>query len=101
MYTRWLFVLAAFGLTLQLIDFRSMKLVVLLVFFVAVILWAIMFCQFWKRKNSALLARWPLSSTAAADLGYKIPGRKDSSLQSPMELIKVFEADRVKGKEVF
>ncbi|GAU42220.1 hypothetical protein TSUD_351300 [Trifolium subterraneum] len=101
MYTRWLFVLAAFGLTLQLIDFRSMKLVVLPVFFVVVILWAIMFCQFWKRKNSALLARWPLSSAASADPGYKIPGRKDSSLQSPMELIKVFEADRVKGKEVF
>ncbi|MCH92062.1 anoctamin-like protein, partial [Trifolium medium] len=57
MYTRWLLFLAAFGLTLQLTDFRSMKLVVLPVFFVVVILWAVMFCQFWKRKNSALLAR--------------------------------------------
>ncbi|CAJ2663736.1 anoctamin-like protein At1g73020 isoform X2 [Trifolium pratense] len=101
MYTRWLFVLAAFGLTLQLVDFRSMKLVVLPVFFVVVILWAVMFCQFWKRKNAALLARWPLSSTVEAHSGYKIPGRKDSSLQSPMELIKVLEADRVKGKQVF
>lgn len=101
MYTRWLFFLAAFGLTLQLIDFRSMKLVVLPVFFVVVILWAVMLCQFWKRKNSALLARWPLSSAVAADPGYKIPGRKGSSLQQPMELLKVFETDRAKGKEVF
>lgn len=101
MYTRWLFFLAAFGLTLQLIDFRSMKLVVLPVFFVVVILWAVMFCQFWKRKNSALLARWPLSSAVTVDPGYKIPGRKGSSLQPPMELLKVFETDRAKGKEVF
>ncbi|WJX86325.1 hypothetical protein P8452_68648 [Trifolium repens] len=97
MYTRWLFFLAAFDLTLQLIDFRSMKLVVLPVFFVVVILWAIMFCQFWKRKNSALLARCPLSSAVATDPGYQI----GSSLQPPMELLKVFEADRAKGKEVF
>jgi anoctamin-10 len=45
--------------------------------------------------------RWPLSSAVAADPGYKIPGRKGSSLQPPMELLKVFEADRAKGKEVF
>ncbi|KAL5062793.1 hypothetical protein RYX36_024530 [Vicia faba] len=101
MYTRWLFFLAVFGLTLQLIDLRSTKLVVLPVFFVVVILWAVMFCQFWKRKNSALLARWPLSSAVAADPGYKIPGRRDSSLQPPMDLLKIFETDRAKGKQVF
>lgn len=27
------------------------------IFFVGIILWAVMFSQFWKRKNSALLAR--------------------------------------------
>ncbi|RDY01878.1 Anoctamin-like protein, partial [Mucuna pruriens] len=123
MYTRWLLFPAMFGLTLQLIDFgwvnlstyanislvlplakrfcgffRSLKLVVLPVFFVMVILWAVMFSQFWKRKNSALLARWPISY---ADQGYKIPGRKASSAQPPMELMKVFESDRAKEKEVF
>ncbi|XP_027335495.1 anoctamin-like protein At1g73020 isoform X2 [Abrus precatorius] len=101
MYTRWLLFPAAFGLTLQFIDFGSLKLVVLPVFFIMVILWAVMFSQFWKRKNAALLARWPISSAVAADPGYKISGRKASSLQPPMELIKVFEIDKAKGKEVF
>ncbi|KAG2379897.1 Anoctamin-like protein [Vigna angularis] len=101
MYTRWLLFPAAFGLTLQLIDFGSLKLVVLPVFFVMVILWAIMFSQFWKRKNSALLARWPISSVDITDGGYKITGRKESSWQPPMELMKVLESDRIKEKEAF
>ncbi|KAK7294304.1 hypothetical protein RJT34_17191 [Clitoria ternatea] len=99
MYTRWLLFPAAFGLMLQIIDFGSLKLVLLPAFFVMVILWAIMFCQFWKRKNSALLARWPISSIIAADPGYKIPGTR--SLQPPMELMKVTESDGAKGKEVY
>lgn len=45
--------------------------------------------------------RWPLSSAVGAEPGYKIPGRRDSSLQPPMELLKIFETDRVKGKQVF
>ncbi|KAH1240222.1 Anoctamin-like protein [Glycine max] len=101
MFTRWMLFPAAFGLTLQLIDFGSLKLVVLPIFFIMVILWAIMFSQFWKRKNSALLARWPISSIVAADQGYKISGRKSSSWQPPMELMKVFETDRAKEKEIF
>ncbi|KAG5016185.1 hypothetical protein JHK85_022321 [Glycine max] len=79
----------------------SLKLVVLPIFFIMVILWAIMFSQFWKRKNSALLARWPISSIVAVDQGYKISGRKSSSWQPPMELMKVFETDRAKEKEIF
>ncbi|XP_019454497.1 PREDICTED: anoctamin-like protein At1g73020 [Lupinus angustifolius] len=101
MYTRWLLFPAAFGLTLQFIDFGSLRLVVLPAFFIMVILWAVMFSQFWKRKNAALLARWPVSSAVADDPGYVTPGRKCCSLQPPMELIKVFETDKVKGKEVF
>ncbi|KAK7255540.1 hypothetical protein RIF29_28953 [Crotalaria pallida] len=101
MFTRWLFFPAALGLTLQFIDFGSLKLVVFPAFFIVVILWAVMFSQFWKRKNAALLARWPVSSAVADDPRYKIPGRKECSVQPPMELIKVLEADRVKGKEVF
>ncbi|KAH1233097.1 Anoctamin-like protein [Glycine max] len=122
MFTQRMLFPAAFGLTLQLID-----LVVLPIFFIMVILWAIMFSQFWKRKNSALLAsaitslfaeilpssftsffflvfcccRWPISSIVAADQGYKISGRKSSSWQPPMELMKVFETDRAKEKEIF
>ncbi|KAF6172606.1 hypothetical protein GIB67_036556 [Kingdonia uniflora] len=57
MYTWWMLFPAAFGLALQLIDFGSWHLLVLPIFFVFVISWAVMFFQFWKRKNSALLAR--------------------------------------------
>ncbi|KAJ1390965.1 Anoctamin [Sesbania bispinosa] len=49
----------------------------------------------------SILETWPISSTVVADPAYKIPGRKSSSLQPPMELIKVFEIDNAKGKEVF
>ncbi|KAL9304401.1 hypothetical protein ACSQ67_021664 [Phaseolus vulgaris] len=105
MYTRWLLFPAAFGLTLQLIDFGwanlSLKLVMLPVFFVMVILWAIMFSQFWKRKNSALLARWPISYVDATDEGPKITDGKASSWQPLMELMKVLEYDRIKEKEAF
>ncbi|XP_010911891.1 anoctamin-like protein Os01g0706700 isoform X2 [Elaeis guineensis] len=61
MYTRWLFFPAALGLALQLIDFGSMQLLVLPAFFIFIISWAVFFFQFWKRKNSALLARWGIN----------------------------------------
>eukprot|EP00267_Zea_mays_P045927 XP_020398261.1 anoctamin-like protein Os01g0706700 isoform X2 [Zea mays] len=58
MYARWLFFPAVFGLATQLIDFGSLQWLVLPGFFIFVISWAVLFLQFWKRKNSALLARW-------------------------------------------
>lgn len=58
MYTRWLFFPAGFGLALQMIDFGSMQLFALPAFFIFIVSWAVFFFQFWKRKNSALLARW-------------------------------------------
>ncbi|WVZ69111.1 hypothetical protein U9M48_017949 [Paspalum notatum var. saurae] len=61
MYTRWLFFPAVFGLTTQLIDFGSLQWLVLPAFFIFVISWAVFFLQFWKRKNSALLARWGIN----------------------------------------
>ncbi|KAJ3694971.1 hypothetical protein LUZ60_000348 [Juncus effusus] len=61
MYTRWLFFPAAFGLATQLFDFGPMQFMVLPSFFVFVISWAVFFFQFWKRKNSALLARWGIN----------------------------------------
>ena len=42
---------------IKFLFFRSLQLLVLPLFFIGVILWAVMFSQFWKRKNSALLAR--------------------------------------------
>ncbi|CAL4974473.1 unnamed protein product [Urochloa decumbens] len=61
MYTRWLFFPAVFGLATQLIDFGSLQWLVLPAFFIFVISWAVFFLQFWKRKNSALLARWGIN----------------------------------------
>ncbi|KAJ7963140.1 Anoctamin [Quillaja saponaria] len=100
-YTRWMLFPAAFGLTLQLVDFGSLQLFMLPAFFIVVILWAVMFSQFWKRTNSAILARWPISYAVADDPGYKIPSEEGSSLQPPMELIKEWEADKAKGKKAF
>ncbi|XP_054784318.1 anoctamin-like protein At1g73020 isoform X2 [Prosopis cineraria] len=101
MYTRWLLFLAVFGLVLGFVDFGSLQLVVLPIFFVMVILWAVMFCQFWKRKNCALLARWSIDSSVTADQGCKIPGGKGISLQLTNEHIKLLETDKMKEKEVF
>ncbi|KAI4355543.1 hypothetical protein L6164_004304 [Bauhinia variegata] len=101
MYTRWLLFLAAFGLALHFIDFGPLQLLVLPIFFIVGILWAVTFSQFWKRKNAALLAGWPISSTVAADSVYKNPAGKGNSLQSPMELVEVWENDAIKEKEMF
>uniref|UniRef100_A0ACD5VQ38 Uncharacterized protein n=1 Tax=Avena sativa TaxID=4498 RepID=A0ACD5VQ38_AVESA len=65
MYTRWLFFPAVSGLATQLIDFGSMQWLVLPAFFIFVISWAVFFLQFWKRKNSALLARWGINYSFA------------------------------------
>ncbi|KAK4774261.1 hypothetical protein SAY86_009196 [Trapa natans] len=105
MYTRWMLFPAGLGLIVDLVDFGSFQLLVLPIFFVSVVLWAVMFSQFWKRKNSALLSRWQLSFPMGAypgyDLGYKIPGRERNSLQSSVELISKWGRDKTNDKEQF
>ncbi|KAK3009325.1 hypothetical protein RJ639_014466 [Escallonia herrerae] len=101
MYTKWMLFPAAFGLILQLVDFGSLQLLVLPVFFISIISWAVLFLQFWKRKNSALLARWQISSSVGADSGHKFLEMEWSSFQSPVELIKKWGTDNTKLKEVF
>lgn len=101
MYTRWMLFPAALGLILQLVEFGSLRLLVLPIFFVSIIIWAIMFSQFWRRKNSALIARWQINYTFGGDPGYRLSGVDCSSLQIPVELIKNQEMDKRKEKEVF
>ncbi|KAJ4958420.1 hypothetical protein NE237_025531 [Protea cynaroides] len=96
MYTRWMFFPAAFGLTLQLIDFGSWQFLVLPFFFICITSWAVLFFQFWKRKNSALLARWRKSYPIEVDLGYKVMDTGSSSVQSSVELTKKSGADKRK-----
>ncbi|PWZ32488.1 Anoctamin-like protein [Zea mays] len=80
MYTRWLFFPAVFGLTTQLIDFGSLQWLVLPAFFIFVISWAVFFLQFWKRKNSALLARWGINCSLSEykNLGIELSSLSDS-----------------------
>ncbi|MCL7036085.1 hypothetical protein MKW94_024605 [Papaver nudicaule] len=97
MYTRWIIFPAGFGLTLQLIDFGPWQLFMLPIFFIFLITWAVLFFQFWKRKNSALLFRW--QSSVGADQGGKIPDTERISAPSHEELIKKPTVDKTKEKE--
>lgn len=80
MYARWLFFPAVFGLATQLIDFGSLQWLVLPGFFIFVISWAVLFLQFWKRKNSALLARWGINCSLSEykNLGNELSFLSDS-----------------------
>ncbi|KAM7476033.1 hypothetical protein LguiB_023276 [Lonicera macranthoides] len=99
MYTRWLLFPAVLGLILQWIDFGTLQLLVLPVFFVLIISWAVLFFQFWKRKNSALLARWHISYSIGADSRYKYLEQEWSSFQSPVELIRKWGTDNTKHEK--
>ncbi|KAI8544559.1 hypothetical protein RHMOL_Rhmol08G0306700 [Rhododendron molle] len=101
MFTRWILFPAVFGVTLQFVDLGSMQLLVLPAFFISITLWAVLFFQFWKRKNSALLARWQISGLVAGGPGYKFSGLEWSSIQSPVEIMKKWGSDKTKEKEVF
>ncbi|KAL8098903.1 anoctamin-like protein At1g73020 [Apium graveolens] len=98
MYTRWMLFPAALGLTLQFVDFGSFQLLVLPVFFMSIILWAVLFSQFWKRKNSAMLARWQVYYSVR-DSRSKFLAMEQSSLQSVDN--KYNWTDKQKEKELF
>ncbi|KAJ4717952.1 Anoctamin [Melia azedarach] len=100
-YTSWLVFPAAFGLIVQLVDFGPLQLLVLPTFFVSIILWAVLFFQFWKRKNYALLARWQINYTTGTGQGHKGFGMEWSSLQSPVEVISNLGIDQTKEKELY
>ncbi|KAI3979524.1 hypothetical protein MKX01_001716 [Papaver californicum] len=97
MYTRWIIFPAGFGLILQLIDFGPWQLFMLPIFFIFLISWAVLFFQFWKRKNSALLFRW--QSSVGADQGCKFSDTEKSSAPSQEDFIKKPTIDKTKEKE--
>ncbi|XP_022853713.1 anoctamin-like protein At1g73020 [Olea europaea var. sylvestris] len=100
-YTRWLLFPATLGLTMQLVDFGSIQLLVLPIFFICLISWAVLFFQFWKRKNSALLARWHINHLAGTESDYKFFQVEQSSLTSPAELMMKRGMDSMKEKAFF
>ncbi|CAM8883984.1 unnamed protein product [Rhodiola kirilowii] len=90
---------ATFGLALHLFNFGSaLKSLLLPVFFVSITLWAISFCQFWKRKYSALLARWQIEYVAHSGPAHNPPGIQDASIPNNAESITNSVTTR-KGKE--
>ncbi|PIN11767.1 hypothetical protein CDL12_15633 [Handroanthus impetiginosus] len=98
MYTKWMLFPAALGLTVQLVDFGSLQLLVLPFFFICVISWAVLFFQFWKRKNTAISARLQIYLSAGAESEYK---SSQTQRTSPTELMKKQSTDRKKEKAVF
>ncbi|XP_076908450.1 anoctamin-like protein At1g73020 isoform X2 [Bidens hawaiensis] len=96
MYTNWLFFAAAFGILVQSVNFRSLQFVVLPFFFICILSWAALFLQFWKRKNSVLLARWHIGNSVGAESAYEY---NDTEWSSSVELIKKSGADKSMEKE--
>ncbi|GLT55931.1 hypothetical protein SLA2020_290120 [Shorea laevis] len=99
MYTRWITFPAVLGLIVQLTDFGSLQLLVHPIFFASIVLWAVLFFQFWKRKNAALLARLQINNSVSTSQEYRVLGMEWSSLQSSMGLAKSVETDKTKVKE--
>ncbi|KAL2634708.1 hypothetical protein R1flu_006187 [Riccia fluitans] len=58
MYTKWLMFPAIMGAFLWFRRFGRFAAVVPIFFSTSVIIWAVLFLQFWKRENVALLSRW-------------------------------------------
>ncbi|CAM8883985.1 unnamed protein product [Rhodiola kirilowii] len=79
-------------------EFLALKSLLLPVFFVSITLWAISFCQFWKRKYSALLARWQIEYVAHSGPAHNPPGIQDASIPNNAESITNSVTTR-KGKE--
>ncbi|GLU14381.1 hypothetical protein SLE2022_309560 [Rubroshorea leprosula] len=101
MYTRWITFPAAFGLIVDWVNFGSLQLLVLPIFFVSIVLWAVMFFQFWKRKNAALLARLQINSSVSASQESRVLGMEWSALHSSIGLTKNLGTDKAKLKEAF
>ncbi|KAL3693097.1 hypothetical protein R1sor_006748 [Riccia sorocarpa] len=60
MYTKWLMYPAIMGAFLWFRRLGRFAAVVPILFSTSVILWAVLFLQFWKRENASLLSRWGL-----------------------------------------
>ncbi|VFQ93914.1 unnamed protein product [Cuscuta campestris] len=99
MYTRWMLFPAAFGLAVQLVDFGSLQMFVLPAFFICLVSWAVLFLQFWKRKNAALLVRWQINYPVGGYGEFKFVEREWGLFQAPAELAKQWGIDSTKEKE--
>ncbi|CAN1217970.1 Anoctamin-like protein At1g73020 [Linum perenne] len=93
MYARWIVFPALLAIIVQLVNFGSMQFLVLPVFFTSTTLWAVLFFQFWKRKNYSLISRYAID-------GYKFLGMECTSIKTRLELLKAM-GDRNREKAVY
>ncbi|CAI0392035.1 unnamed protein product [Linum tenue] len=100
MYARWIVFPALLAVIVQLVNFGSMQFLVLPVFFTSTTLWAVLFFQFWKRKNYSLISRWQINCSVTAGQGYKFLGMECTSLKTRLELLKAM-GDRNREKAVY
>ncbi|MCO5597813.1 hypothetical protein L7F22_051897 [Adiantum nelumboides] len=63
MYTQWLLYPSIAGLFFSYLNLGSWEALVPPLLSMLAVSWAVLFLQFWKRKNAALLARWNQSSS--------------------------------------
>ncbi|XP_057828563.2 anoctamin-like protein Os01g0706700 isoform X2 [Cryptomeria japonica] len=69
MYTKWILFPSVLGIFFHSVNFGSWRVVVLSIFFMIVILWSVLFLQFWRRKNAKLLLRWNTSHSGNVEPG--------------------------------
>eukprot|EP01018_Ginkgo_biloba_P001815 Gb_38780 [translate_table: standard] len=101
MYTFWLLFPAMLGIIFQFVDFGSWQIAMLPVFSTIVVSWAVLFLQFWKRKNAALLARWSVNYSTDLEPGSKlIASETDSIIQPHTEDGKIIGANNIPPVEL-
>jgi len=61
MYTQWLIFPAVLGIVLNLTDQGAMEPAVPPIYAMIVVVWAVVFLQFWRRKNASLQNNWGMS----------------------------------------
>ncbi|KAH9300543.1 hypothetical protein KI387_012126, partial [Taxus chinensis] len=69
MYTKWLLFPSVLGIFFHSVNFGSWQVAVLSIFSMIVVSWSVLFLQFWRRKNAALLLRWNVSRPGNVEPG--------------------------------
>lgn len=95
MYTHWLLYPSIIGIFFYYTDLGAWESIVPPLFSMLAVSWAVLFLQFWKRKNAALLARWNQSSTFEKELGTALPwSSNDPVAQTTSRTLGVSKAEK-------
>ncbi|BBN05616.1 hypothetical protein MPTK1_3g14570 [Marchantia polymorpha subsp. ruderalis] len=106
MYTKWLMFPASLGALLWFRRLGTFASAVPIIFSMVVIIWAVLFLQFWKRENAGLLSRWgmivedsdvrAMRATSASEEQPKFSGLND---KTDDVFTSEAEADRLEKEE--